>query len=404
MKKIALLAAAAVSFAAVNAQNMLEPTTFGSNWSVGVDGGVTTPLAKHHSFFGDMRGQFGLHVQKQISPAFALGVEGVAGVNTSSWYTDYFTTSLDHTYPIAPGRSSTMIDNMYVGVYGSVNLMNLFAGYNCAPRKFEIEVTAGAGWGHDFYNKGALLPYSIDARDQNYFATKAGLNFNFNVTDHLTVSVKPSVVFNMTGTEYLPLDVEQTSAAYNRAKAAFNLNAGVTYNFGPGFQCVMPVNNQAEIDALNSQINQLRADIAACNAATAAAAATAADLANQLQACKNRKPTVVKEVNNNLQSVRYIFYKIGSSVITPDQMPNVEMVASYMKHRPNSKVVVKGYASQDGNLDFNIKLAQARAESVKNALVKKYGISADRIKAEGEGIGHMFTENDWNRVSICTLD
>ena len=179
--------------------------------------------------------------------------------------------------------------------------------------------------------------------------------------------------------------------------------AGVSYNFGPGF---LPVDgrNQAQIDALNAQINSLRADIAACNAATAAAAATAADMANQLEACKNRKPEVIKEVNNNLQSVRYIFYKIGSSVITADQMPNVEMVASYMKNHPNSKVVIKGYASQDGNLDFNIKLAAARAESVKNALIKKYGVKADRITAEGEGIGHMFTENDWNRVSICTLD
>ena len=113
---------------------------------------------------------------------------------------------------------------------------------------------------------------------------------------------------------------------------------------------------------------------------------------------------MVKEVNNNLQSVRYIFYKIGSSVITADQQPNVEMVAQYLKNHKDSKVVVKGYASPDGNLEFNKKLAAARAESVKTALVKKYGISADRITAEGEGIGEMFSENDWNRVSICTLE
>ena len=197
--------------------------------------------------------------------------------------------------------------------------------------------------------------------------------------------------------------VSQSTAAYNKETSAFSIFAGVSYKFGEGFKCV-DTQNQAEIDALNAQINALRADLAACNAATAAAAATAADLANQLQACQNRKPEVVKEVSNNLQSVRYIFYKVGSSVITADQMPNVEMVASYLKNHKNSTVVVKGYASQDGNLDFNIKLAQARAESVKNALINKYGIKADRIKAEGEGIGHMFTENDWNRVSICTLD
>ena len=207
----------------------------------------------------------------------------------------------------------------------------------------------------------------------------------------------------MTGTEYNALNVDQTSAAYSRAKAAFNCVAGVTYNFGPGF-LLADTKNQGEIDALNAQINQLRADIAACAATVAATEATNAALAAELEACKNRKPEVIEKVSNNLQSVRYIFYKIGSSTITADQQPNVEMVASYLKNHKGSKVVIKGYASQDGNLEFNKKLAAARAESVKNSLIKKYGIAADRIQAEGEGIGHMFSENDWNRVSICTLE
>lgn len=39
-----------------------------------------------------------------------------------------------------------------------------------------------------------------------------------------------------------------------------------------------------------------------------------------------------------------------------------------------------------------------------NLLVKKYRISADRITAKGQGIGNMFSEADWNRVSICTIE
>lgn len=85
-------------------------------------------------------------------------------------------------------------------------------------------------------------------------------------------------------------------------------------------------------------------------------------------------------------------------------MPNVEMIASYLKNHKGSKVVIKGYASPEGNLEFNQKLAANRAESVKKALINKYKISADRITAEGEGIGHMFTEDSWNRVSICTIE
>ncbi|MDE6098012.1 MAG: OmpA family protein, partial [Muribaculaceae bacterium] len=87
-----------------------------------------------------------------------------------------------------------------------------------------------------------------------------------------------------------------------------------------------------------------------------------------------------------------------------DQQPNVEMIAAYMKNHPNSKVVIKGYASKDGPLDLNIALAKKRAEAVKTALVNKYKIPASRIQAEGQGIGEMFEEESWNRVSICTLE
>ena len=36
-------------------------------------------------------------------------------------------------------------------------------------------------------------------------------------------------------------------------------------------------------------------------------------------------------------------------------------------------------------------------------LVRKYRINATRITAEGQGVGNMFSEPDWNRVSICTI-
>ena len=46
----------------------------------------------------------------------------------------------------------------------------------------------------------------------------------------------------------------------------------------------------------------------------------------------------------------------------------------------------------------------ARAQAVKSILVKKYKINDTRITAEGQGIGDMFSEPDWNRVSICTIE
>lgn len=390
MKRIITLAlSAAVALGAMaQTSTVYEPVKFSHNWSLGADGGVVTPL-KHHAFFGDMRGIMGLHLDKQVSPVVAVGIEATLGVNTTSWLENNAAVRAAGYDPT--GRSSASLDQFYVGAYTSVNLMNLFGGYPCHRRLFDIDLAAGCGWGRQ------------DVLHQNYFVTNAGLNFNFNLSQWFTLSLKPRVGFNMTGTEYAPMTVKATSAAYNKEAAQFSFMAGFTYHFGPGFRCAS-LGNQEEIDALNAEINALRAAIEAAGANVVAGSNELQALSTELEACMTRNATVVERVTDNLQSVRYVFYKIGSSVITPDQMPNVEMVASFLKNHPESTVSVKGYASKDGPLDLNIKLAAARAESVKTALVKKYGIAADRIKAEGCGVGEMFSENDWNRVSICVLE
>lgn len=360
------------------AAQAIEQPSFCDNWSIGVDGGVTTPLVDH-PFFGSMRGVFGMKVAKQITPVLGLGVEGQATINTSSWY--------------GP-KSSTAIDGSYVGAFGTVDLINLFSGYECGVRPFSVEAVGGVGWGHQYFNKSV-------GSDNNYIGTRAGLNFNYNVSPAITVSLQPSVFWNLSDA-----DTKNGSAAYDARRGAFTLLAGVTYHIGGSqFDCVVPM-DPALVETLNGQVNSLRAQLNDAALVNQSYENQIADLKYQL----SQKPTevvstqVVTEVTNTLNSVRYVFFKIGSSVITSDQMPNVEMIAEYMNHHPESTVTIKGYASKDGNPEFNVKLAQARAESVKNALIKKYKVPASRITAQGEGIGNMFEEESWNRVSICILN
>ncbi|MCM1029811.1 MAG: hypothetical protein NC342_09390, partial [Pseudoflavonifractor sp.] len=244
-KSITLLAAALVGSAAwlvpaASAQTpqALGTTNLASNWSVGIDGGVATPM-HHEAFFGGMRPVIGLHLQKQISPSFGLGIEGSWGINTSSW----------------PGmtHSSTAFDTQYLGLYGAANLMNILGGYRCEGRPFEIEAVAGAGWGHNFIN-------SANGEDWNYFATKVGLNFNFNVSSSVQLQVKPAITWNMSDAP-----VAQTSAAYDVNKATFSIMAGINIALGDGFQCVTPY-DAAQVNALNEQVNAARADAAAARA------------------------------------------------------------------------------------------------------------------------------------------
>ena len=61
MKKMILTAVAALGMMTANAQQAMKTPSFWQNWSIGVDGGVTTPL-KGHSFFQNMRGNVHSHI------------------------------------------------------------------------------------------------------------------------------------------------------------------------------------------------------------------------------------------------------------------------------------------------------------------------------------------------------
>ena len=71
-----------------------------------------------------------------------------------------------------------------------------------------------------------------------------------------------------------------------------------------------------------------------------------------------------------------------------------------MKNHKDAKVEIKGYASPEGSKEINEKLSVARAESVKNILVKRYKISADRLTTKGMGAtDKLFEQVEFNRVA-----
>lgn len=386
MKKAILLAAMALSVAGAFAQTTVAGSKFTDNWSFTLKGGavMSSKSVADNGFWDNARGIVGAELRKQITPVFGLGVEGEWTINTSSW---------------AGYRSGNWFDHQYVGVFGAVNLMNAFAGYTGAPRLFELEVVGGTGWLHAYY------PHT-SGKDGNSWATKVGMNFNFNLGESKawTLAFKPAYLWNMNGNPRP--NILGYEARYDSNFGYLELEAGITYHFGNSngthhFTVVRPY-DQSEIDALNAQINALRGELEASGANNAALLAQIADLQAQLDAC-NRRPPVVEKVVKDLNNIRYVFFNCGSAYVQPNQQPNIAMVADQLKENTNATVTVKGYASKDGSAAFNRKLAERRAEAVKKELVKRYGIASDRVKAEGMGIGDLFQENSWNRVSVCTV-
>lgn len=63
----------------------------------------------------------------------------------------------------------------------------------------------------------------------------------------------------------------------------------------------------------------------------------------------------------------------------------LDKVGAFMKDFPNSKGTIEGHTDADGSKEANLKLSQARAESVRNYIASKFGIEGSRLTAKGIG-------------------
>ena len=374
MKKFIAVTVACLTCSGIYAQRAYEGANLGDNWSIGIHAGVTTPLT-HSAFFPNMRATWGLGIGKQLTPFFGMGVEAMTSINTTA--------------------SKTAFDNTNVSLLTSVNLSNLFAGYWGTPRLFEIETVAGLGWLHYAQNGDG---------DRNSISSKLGLNFNFNLGEAKawTIGIKPALVYDLNA-------CGERNVGFNANRAAWEITAGLKYHFrcsnGKHHISFAKLYDQAEVDALNGQINNLRQTNVDQEAKLTAANQRNAELEQQLADCKNQGPVIVTDTITNhkktLESV--VTFRQGGVSVVASQTPNVERIATYLKNHEKATVSIKGYASPEGKVEVNARIAQQRADAVKSLLVKRYKIAENRITAEGQGVGNMFEEPDWNRVSICTI-
>ena len=374
MKKFIAVIVACLTCSGIYAQRAYEGANLGDNWSIGIHAGVTTPLT-HSAFFPNMRATWGLGIGKQLTPFFGMGVEAMTSINTTA--------------------SKTAFDNTNVSLLTSVNLSNLFAGYWGTPRLFEIETVAGLGWLHYAQNGDG---------DRNSISSKLGLNFNFNLGEAKawTIGIKPALVYDLNA-------CGERNVGFNANRAAWEITAGLKYHFrcsnGKHHISFAKLYDQAEVDALNEQVNNLRQTNVDQEAELTAANQRNAELEQQLADCKNQGPVIVTDTitshKKTLESV--VTFRQGGVSVVASQTPNVERIETYLKNHEKATVSIKGYASPEGKAEVNARIAQQRADAVKSLLVKRYKIAENRITAEGQGVGNMFEEPDWNRVSICTI-
>jgi outer membrane protein OmpA-like peptidoglycan-associated protein len=80
-----------------------------------------------------------------------------------------------------------------------------------------------------------------------------------------------------------------------------------------------------------------------------------------------------------------INFDTAKSDIKPESEPAIDEIAKLLTNNPTLKVYIVGHTDMVGDAASNVRLSQARAQSVITALVSKHGIAAARLIAFGAG-------------------
>lgn len=89
-----------------------------------------------------------------------------------------------------------------------------------------------------------------------------------------------------------------------------------------------------------------------------------------------------------------IYFDTGRAEVKPESKPALAEIARLLGQSPALKLKVVGHTDMTGNLDTNMKLSQARAEAVVQALVGQHGILPSRLKGHGVGPLAPVASND----------
>lgn len=402
MKKMMMLTAFALMTVAVQAQTAdaadatskysVETNSFWNNWFVSANAtynafytGKEHGMSDRPGLLDGSRSTMGVSVAvgKWFSPGLGLRtkVSGIWGRYVTPDENGSLKNKSHNSYKYWTAQEQMLF-----------NIHNLFFGYN-ENRVWELIPYIGFG-----------VTRNMTANDYAH-GWSAGLLNTFNVTRRLAVNLELGLglsddeLFSAATTNH-----HEYGTTIPGMDRVFSVELGLTYRLGktgwkksPDVEAIKAL-SQNEIDALNDRLRAAEADKAQ---AVAQRDAKIADLERALAAkpaaVNNAQPAAAKEAAANLLPV--ILFRQGQSVVDDSQNASLEVIAKYLKDNPNMKIQINGYASSEGTKEINNPLSTARAEAVRDILINRYKIAADRLTAKGFGpTDTLFDKVELNRV------
>ncbi|MDW8416364.1 MAG: FG-GAP-like repeat-containing protein [Bacteroidia bacterium] len=91
--------------------------------------------------------------------------------------------------------------------------------------------------------------------------------------------------------------------------------------------------------------------------------------------------------------LRNIYFDYDKATLRPESMDELERVVKFMRENPSVRVEIAGHTDSDGSDAYNLRLSQARAQSVVDYLISR-GIDSHRLIARGYGESRPVAPND----------
>jgi outer membrane protein OmpA-like peptidoglycan-associated protein len=116
--------------------------------------------------------------------------------------------------------------------------------------------------------------------------------------------------------------------------------------------------------------------------------------------------TVDCTVQEIIQINEVIMFDWDKYDIRADQMDLLNRIAETMIANPDLVLVLEGYASEEGDIDYNLELSQDRADAVKSMLMLSNVPEENIKKAIGNGESTIFGDllDDNRRVMVLSID
>ena len=78
-------------------------------------------------------------------------------------------------------------------------------------------------------------------------------------------------------------------------------------------------------------------------------------------------------------------FDTNKAIVKDEYRNEIKKVADFMKTYPNTTAVIEGHTDNVDTAEYNQKLSEARANSVRQYLIENFGIKASRLTAVGYG-------------------